>query len=369
MIETFNMRRAQFFVYALLVLPLMSCKKDGATTLPEITFDLPADINLVYGQQDTIDLNTFVVNQGNGVNFTVGFEPTENLQITPQITLHSQLEKAIFVDKSGKLFIKSEQLYPNGATSSLSDKKIPEQYSMTLYARSTDGKEVAQKMLSIRVSELEDLQFKYFEDLQRGKLKILHTLYADKSSNFTLLKAVPSKNLILKLPEAQAKDVELSLQDTELKISWKGTPNQENDKYMELNPKLEKDGFAIGSASFSVRFIPKIEFFFGELFLDPISNTMKKLNTSFRRGSIDGGSTILPTFFPEKLISSFEISSIEKDGRVFNDLETVFTIDKRTGAVSVKNNTSLKDGIYKLTLKANTANGQQVTTALSLGLE
>ncbi|KKX46817.1 hypothetical protein [Sphingobacterium sp. IITKGP-BTPF85] len=69
------------------------------------------------------------------------------------------------------------------------------------------------------------------------------------------------------------------------------------------------------------------------------------------------------------MISGFEISSIEKDGRVFNDSETVFTIDKGTGMVSVKNNTSLKAGIYTLTLQANTTNAQKVITTLSLGLQ
>lgn len=369
MIETFNMRRPHFLVYGLLMFALMSCKKDRAIALPEISFDLPADINLVYGKHDTIDLNTFIVNQGNGVNFSVGFESTENVQITPQITLHNQLEKAIFIDKSGKLFIKSEELYPNGTTSSLSGKKIPAQYSITVSAKSTDGKEVAQKLLSIRVLELEDLQFKYFDDLKKGQLKMLNTLYADTESYFTLAKPVPSKNLILKLPEAQAKEVGFSLQDNALKVYWKGNPNQENDKYMELNPKLEKDGFAIGSASFSVRYIPKIEFFFGDLYLDPSTKSIKKINTSFRRSSVEGGSMVQPTFFPEKLISGFEISSIEKDARVFNDSETVFTIDKGTGMVSVKNNTSLKAGIYTLRLQANTTNGQKVITTLSLGLE
>jgi len=369
MIETFNMRCPHFLVYGLFVLALLSCKKDGDTVLPEISFDLPADINLVYGKHDTIDLNTFIVNQGNGVNFSVGFEPTENVQITPQITLHNQLEKAIFIDKSGKLFIKSEELYPNGTTSSLNGKKIPAQYSVTVSAKSTDGKEVAQKLLSIRVLELEDLQFKYFDDLKKGQLKIFNIMYTDTDSYFTLTKPVPSKNLTLKLTEAQAKEVGLSLQDTALKLYWKGNANQEHDKYMELNPKLEKDGFAIGSASFSIRYIPKIEFFFGELYLDPSTQSIKKLSTSFRRSSVEGGSAIQPTFFPEKLISSFEISSIEKDGRIFSDTEMVFTIDKGTGMVSVKNNTSLKAGIYTLTLQANTTNGQKVITTLSLGLE
>ncbi|MNY43623.1 hypothetical protein D3C86_1785970 [compost metagenome] len=84
---------------------------------------------------------------------------------------------------------------------------------------------------------------------------------------------------------------------------------------------------------------------------------------------MEGGSAVQPTFFPEKLISSFEISSIEKDGHIFSDTEMVFTIDKGTGMVSVKNNTSLKAGIYTLTLQANTTNVQKVITTLSLGLE
>ena len=123
--------------------------------------------------------------------------------------------------------------------------------------------------------------------------------------------------------------------------------------------------FRVASTSFRVIFIPKIIFFFGTYYPEyDLTILLNNLHIALSNGYVSAA----PALSPETYKSSFAITGIKKDGQVFTDTESIFSINEKTGSVTVKKSTSLTEGAYEISVKALTTTGLEFITTLTLNM-
>lgn len=349
-------------VAGVLFATVSACKKDDDRQPTKVSIDLPASVSLNYGKEADIALPADLL-QRSGASFTLDFKGTDNIEIGNGSKLYDKLEKAVTINRStGKIHIDTRLLYPNGAVSSISGTKIPEEYRITVAISSKDELLEGSQTLSLKVTPAK-ANVKGLDNTN----EILHAyvLYSDKSTTFELeAPDLLTETATWYLPAQGNASSVASVNGNQLLFSaTAGDPKQKAEQAYDLFPALQKDGFTVASRQFRVFFIPQIKFFYGTYY--PEYN-LTQITNLIHIALANGYKSAAPTLYPEKYKSTFSLVSIEKDGQVFDDKDKLFEVNGETGSVIVKPSPVLKEGKYKFIVKALTTTGLTFTTDFTL---
>lgn len=349
----------------LLVFTVSSCKKDTTNEPVQTVLNLPSEVNISYGEITDIALPAELIEQSD-VTFRVEFNETNNIQINSETKLRDKLVKAIEIDReAGKIHIDSRLLYPNDVISSITGNKLPENYKITVIAGSLSGRIEGRQTFDLKIIPGKLL----IKDIDNSNdIPYAYVLYNDRGVTFELeAPSISTDGSNWYLPVVKDAGSLITLNGNQLKFAANaGDPKQQSEHAYDLEPALQKDGFTIASRKFRVIFIPQIKFFFGTYY--PEYNLTVLVNL-VHIGLSNGYISSAPTLYPEKYKSTFSISSIQKDGEVYQNSEGIFAVNSSTGSVTVKQNTTLKAGRYKLIIKALTTTGLEFSTDLTLVME
>lgn len=351
---------------ALLVFIASSCKKDGESTPEQVSLELPSDVSLAYGEVKDLSLPEDLTGESD-VTFKVELNETDNIQINAGSKLHDKLAKALTIDRAkGTVKIDSRLLYPNGAVSSVNGNKIPDNYKVTVIASSSKNKIEGKQTVAIKIQPGK-LRIKGID--QVNEIPFAYVLYNNLGTAFELESPfISSEGSDWHLPAVKDAGSVITLDGNQLKFSANaGDPKKEAEQAYDLEPALQKDGFTIASTRFRVIFIPQIKFFFGQYY--PEYGNLTILLNLVHIGLSNGYISQAPVLYPERYKSTFSISSIEKDGKAFVNNEGIFELNTKTGSVSVKQNTKLTAGRYKIIVKAVTTTGLEFSTDLTLAMQ
>jgi hypothetical protein len=351
---------------ALLLFTASSCKKEHEISPAQVALELPSDVNIVYGGVTELSLPNDLIKDPD-VTFKLEFNETANIEIANGSKLHDKLIKAVSADKNrGKILIDSRLLYPNGAVSSINGNKVPDDYKVTVIASSSNNAVEGRQTVTVKVSAGK----LYVKDLdKKNEVPFAYVLYSDEGISFDLeAPDLPTEGSKWALAEVKDAKSVISLDGNKIKFAASaGDPKKEAEQAYDLEPVLQKDGFPVASTKFRVIFIPQIKFFFGQYY--PELGNLTLLFNLVHIGLSNGYVSAAPVLYPEKYKSSFTIISIEKDGKSFDNNEGIFQLNAETGKVTVKQNTTLTAGRYKLMIKAITTTGLEFTTDLTIAME
>jgi hypothetical protein len=364
-LKTYTRLLTMIVCIAFLVFTVSSCKKEEAVTPVQVSLDLPATLQVGYGEIGEIALSGDLTKQAD-VTFKFEFSETANVNISSGSTLHDKLKNAVTFNKEkGKIQIDSRLLYPNGAVSSVSGNKIPENYKITIIASAAKGGVVGNQTVAVTVIPGK-LKVKNVENT--SDIPVAYVLYSKEATVFELEASnLPTENIGWYMPKVEDATAMVTLDGNKVKFGANvGDPKKEAEKAYDLEPALQKDGFTIASTKFRVIFIPQIKFFYGTYYPEYNLTIMANL---IHIGLSNGYLSAAPTLNPERYKSTFTILSIEQDGRAYDNSDGIFEVIKETGAVRVKQNTKLKAGRYKLMIKAQTTTGLEFTTDLTLAMQ
>lgn len=342
-----------------------ACKKDKAAEPAQISLELPTEITMAYGEVKEISLPENLMSQSD-ISFQIGFSDTQNIQVSSQSKLYDKLGQAVTIDrKQKKMFIDSRLLYPNGAVSSASGVQVPDTYKINVVATTSQGKTVGNQTFPLKVTQAK-LSVKSVGN--QNNIPFAYVLYSDKGASFEMeATALSTEGSTWYLPVVKGAESTVSMDGNQIKFkATEGDPAQKAEQAYELEPALQKDGFTVASTKFRVLFIPQIKFFYGTYY--PEYN-LTILTNLLHISPSNGYVSAAPTLYPEKYKSTFSITSIQKDGQAFDNTDGIFVINAQTGSVTVKQNTRLTAGSYKLIVKAITTTGLEFSTDLTLAME
>jgi len=343
---------------------MASCKKDAEVpALNPVEINLPNTLSLSYGEQQQVALPASLLGASD-IKIAISFNETANIQITPDSKLHDKLAKAVMFDQTaGKLTVNTLLLYPNGSVSSVNGSKIPDSYKITVSAKSAkenfEGKQTID--MKIRPSKL---TVKGLDN--QSDLPFAYVLHGDPANyDFEVPQAILT-GATWDIANKSTLGTDVSYKGNQLQFSSTvGDKNKKEEKSYDVVPVLQKDGFTIASQTFRVVFIPQIKFFYGTYYADlNLTILLNQLHIALSNGYLSA----VPTLYPEKYKSAFAITGIEKDGKVFSNKDGIVEMNSATGSVTVKKNTILTAGAYKITAKATTTTGLEFTTTLTLNM-
>lgn len=355
----------KFLAIACTALLQFSCSKDDDSSPDIIAIDIPTTFEVPYGEEIDIDLSGVLPEQKD-ITFSLDFNETTEVQVGNSISLHEQLARAIVIHNGDHAHIRcnSNMLYPNGITSEIENKRIPDAYKILVLARDRNEKIVGEQIVSLKILpgkiEIEGTE-------NSSGILFSYALYSNEDTAFELTAPfISGDNTSWFLPEP-VEDASIRLDNNKIIFSGiEGNPSRQEETKYDLKPSLLKNGFPIASASFQVIFIPELKFFYG-IYL-PEGDMSILLNLLHL--SVAGGSkTSAPVLYPAEYKGTFEIVSIEKDGLPFEDINRIFGIVEDTGEVTTQENNTLGPGDYLLTIKAISSTGIERTTTLTLALE
>lgn len=340
-----------------------SCSKEDQKQVKEVTINLPSSLSLNYGEEKDLDIPADLQSQSD-VNFTLAFTENENIQISSDSKLYDKLAKAITVDKQqGKIHVNSGLLYPNNAVSASTGKQLPESYKVTIIAGNNAETISGKKTIALTVAAAK-LGIRGLDNT--GDVSYAYVLYNDAAASFEL----EANNLSLDgtswhLDSTGVANV-VALNGN--KIQFKkdaGNPDKKTEQAYDLVSTLRKDGFDVASRKLRVTFIPQIKFFYGTYYPEyDLTVVTNQVYIALGNAYVSAA----PTLYPENYKSSFSVTGIEKDGLAFEDKDALFSLNEKTGAITVKKNTTLTEGSYKLTVKALTTAGLEFTTTMTLNM-
>lgn len=346
-----------------LLLTIPSCKKDEQKQVREVTINVPSALTLNYGEEKDLAIPDELLSQSN-VDFRLEFTGNENIQINADSKLHDKLAKAFTVDrKQGKIHLNSGLIYPNGAVSSTTGAKLPESYKITIIASSSDQTLTGRQTVAVTVRP-GTFTIKGLDNT--GDIPFGYVLYSDAGASFDLeAPAQPSAGITWTLDPKNAAAV-VSLYEN--KVQFKptaGDPAKKTEQAYDLAATMKKDGFDIASKSFRVIFIPQIKFFYGTYYPDyDLTLLLNQVYIALSNAYVSSA----PTLYPDKYKSTFTITAIEKDGKAFDNKDGIIALNPQTGVITVKKNTTLTEGSYKLTVKAGTTTGLEFTGTMTLNM-
>lgn len=345
-------------------LAVSACKKDNQLESIQVPVNLPAGLALEYGQQEDITIPEELSSQTK-LNFELAFTETANTEIQAGSKLHEKMAKAITLDrKAGKIHVDARGLYPNGSASSVNGNKIPDTYKITLRVSSADGSMEGSQTIDLKVSAAK-LDVKGWDN--SIDIPYAYILYSDKQSSIELESPLgPEDGLSWYLHTEGDAAKAFSLNKNQVLVSAAaGDPLKKEEVAYDLNPSLQKDGFTVATRHIRLVIIPQIRFFYGTYYSDlNLTILLNQLHIALSNGYRSAA----PTLFPEKYKSSFSIGSIQKDGKAFDNKDGFFEISSQTGVVTVKQNTVLTAGSYKLIVRALTTTGLTFDTDLTLNM-
>lgn len=341
-----------------------SCKKDDeAKQVKEVTIDLPSALTLNYGEEKDLAIPADLLNQAN-VNFRLEFTENENIQIATDSKLYDKLSKAITVDrKLGKIHVNSGLIYPNGATSASTGKKLPDNYKITVIASSTDQTLTGKQTVAITVTPAK-LSVKGLDN--KPDIPYGYVLYSDAGATFELEAPSPSLDGAVWVLDAKTAAAVVSISGNKVQFKASaGDPAKKAEQAYDLVSILRKDGFDVASRQFRVIFVPQIKFFYGTYYPEyDLTLLLNQVYIALSNAYVSSA----PTLYPDKYKSTFGITAIEKDGKAFDNKDGIIQINDKTGSITVKKNTTLTEGSYKMTVKAVTTTGLEFTATMTLNM-
>ncbi|KAF2510557.1 DUF4958 domain-containing protein [Flavobacterium foetidum] len=347
----------------LLALSITACSSDNEQTpQQQIDIDLTPATSMVYGEQQRIALPSSVL-KASDLQIKLDFSLNENVKVNAAENLNDKLAKAVTVDsESGKINIDSGLLYPNSAVSA-NGTKLPDSYKIIVNASSASQNFQGRQTIDFKVTPAK-LSMKGIES--KAAIPVAYVIYGD-AANFELeAPQTISAAMSWAIENQSAVGTEVSLSSNVLKFPANaGDPDKKAEKAYDVTPILLKDGFKVASTTFRVIFIPKIKFFFGTYYPEyDLTIVLNNLHIALSNGYVSAA----PAFSPEAYKSSFAINGIKKDGQPFSDTESIFSINEKTGSVTVKKSTSMTAGAYEITVKAITTTGLEFMTTLTLNM-
>lgn len=331
---------------AILLSIFSSCQKEEQQPVKEVEISLPAAISLTYGEEQDITIPDELLNQ----SFSFAFDENENTEGK----LYDKLAKAITVDKAqGKIHVNSKLIYPNGMVSSITGQKLPDSYKVTVMAGT--GKTTVAVTVTPAKFEIKGLD-------NKAEIPYTYVLYGNTGPSFELeAGALLSENNTWYL---DSKDASLEGNKIQFKASA-GDPDKKTEKTYDLVASLKKDGFDVASRQFRVIFIPQIKFFYGTYYPEyDLTILLNQVYIALSNAYVSSA----PTLYPENYKSAFSITAIEKDGTAFENKDGIFELNDKTGVITVKKNTILTEGSYKLTVKAITTTGLEFSATMTLNM-
>lgn len=354
---------AKLLLFTGLILSISSCKKEVEIPLTTIEIGIQDNYAFTYGDQQEIALPANIAS-ANDVQISFSFSQTPDVELGSAGSLYAKLGKSLSFDKaSGKIKLNTAMLYPNDAVSSITGSKLPSVYKVEVLASSLAAGFQGKQTIEIKIAPAK-LQIKGLDN--QVAIPFAYVLYGD-FANFELeAPASLTDGASFDLDNKAGIGTDVSITTNQLRFGTNaGDPTKKAEKAYDVVPVLKKDGFNVASRSFRVFFIPKIKFFYGTYYSDlDLTLLFNNIHIALSNGYVSAK----PTLYPEKYISTFNIISVEKDGKVFSDQAGIFTIDGKTGAITVSKNTSLSAGAYKFTVKAITTTGLEFTTTLTLDM-
>jgi hypothetical protein len=347
-----------------MLVAMASCKKDAEVpALNPVEINLPNTLSLSYGEQQQVALPASLLGASD-IKIAISFDETANIQITQDSKLHDKLAKAVIFDQAaGKLTVNTLLLYPNGSVSSVNGSKIPDSYKIAVSAKSAkenfEGKQTID--MKIRPSKL---TIKGLDN--QSDLPFAYVLYGDPAIYDLEVPQAILTGATWDIANKATLGTDVSYKGNQLQFSsTAGDKNKKEEKSYDVVPVLQKDGFIIASRTLRVVFIPQIKFFYGTYYADlNLTILLNQLHIALSNGYLSA----IPTLYPEKYKSAFAITGIEKDGQVFSNTDGIIEMNSATGSVTVKKNTILTAGAYKITAKATTTTGLEFTTSLTLNM-
>ncbi|WP_166333094.1 hypothetical protein [Sphingobacterium chungjuense] len=356
-------RITKFFMLLLFVPIFSSCQKEE--TIPEIPMDLPSAVTLNFGQEQQLDL-TKSYSDKNNIQFSLDFANTEDVAITNEKSLRQYLEKGIAIHPAdGLLHISSEELFPNGALSSNNEKKIPEDYKVTIIATDGNGNVVGRHNLSIKVQAPSIVLTNQDTDASAEFSYMLYGETSDNKFNLSFADSVQRTGIWKVITKTGTEQIG-SVSGHTLSIKALPKPQEIKETNIDIQTSFEKDGFTIAVRDFRIMFIPKIDFFFGQYYPEydlTIDESLRQIGLS------NAFVSNAPALFPENYKGTFSLHAIKKDGNEFEDTNNVFSVDQATGIVRVKKNETLTAGRYAITVHAKTTLGLILPATLTLSME
>jgi hypothetical protein len=347
---------------SVLLLTLSSCKKDEEKQITQVPVDLQSTLSLAYGQEADIALPENLLKQAD-VNFQLEFNETENVQINAESRLYDKLAKAITIDRNrGKIHVDSRMIYPSGAISTATGKKIPESYKVTLIAKSSQQALEGKNTVAIQITPAK-LIIKGLDN--KNDIPFAYVLYSDAAASYELeAPSIPLDGTSWNLNTEGNLASVVALKNNKIQFTTSaGDPKKKNEQAYDLSPSLQKDGFNVASRQFRVIFIPQIKFFYGTYYPEyDLTLVLNQIHIALSNGYISAK----PTVYPEKYKSTFSLISIEKGRVLFDNKDGIFELNSQTGAVTVKKNATLTEGSYKITVKALTTTGLEFSADLTL---
>ncbi len=347
----------------LLALSLTACSSDNEETpQKQIDIELTPAASMVYGKQQSIDLPSSVL-EASDVQISLDFSLNENVKVNASENLNDKLLKALTVNKqSGKININSSLLYPNGAVSG-NGTKLPDSYKVIVKASSVSQNFQGKQTIDFKITPA-NLSMKGIES--KVAIPVAYVIYGDAASFELEAPQTVSADMSWAIENQSSIGTDVSLSSNVLKFPANaGDPDKKSEKAYDVTPVLLKDGFRVASTTFRVIFIPKIKFFFGAYYPEyDLTIVLNNLHIALSNGYVSAA----PAFSPEAYKSSFAINGIKKDGQSFTDTESIFSINEKTGSVTVKKSISLTAGAYEITVKAITTTGLEFLTTLTLNM-
>lgn len=353
---------ARHLFMGLLALSMTACSNDNEQTpQKQIDIELTPVAAMVYGEQQSIVLPSSIL-EASDVEVKFDFSLNENVKVNATENLNDKLSKAVTVNKeSGKINLNSALLYPNSATAN--GTKLPDSYKVIVNVSSVNKKFQGSQTIDFKVTPAK-LSIKGIDS--KSVIPVAYVIYGD-AANFELqAPQTVSADMTWAIENQSTVGADISLSSNVLKFpSNAGDPEKKAEKAYDVTPVLLKDNFPVASTTFRVIFIPKIKFFFGTYYPEyDLTILLNNLHIALSNGYVSAA----PAFSPETYKSSFAINGIKKDGQTFIDTESIFSVNEKTGSVTVKKSTSLTAGSYEITVKAITTTGLEFLTTLTLNM-
>jgi hypothetical protein len=340
-----------------------SCKKDEQKQVKEVAINMPSALSLTYGEEKDLDIPADLLSQRD-VNFTLAFTENENIQINANSKLYDQLAKAITVDKQqGKIRVNSALIYPNSAVSATTGKKLPDSYKVTIIAGNNDATISGQQTIAISVAAAK-LSIKGLDN--SGAQSYAYVLYSDVAATFELeANGLSLDGTEWNLDSTGVSNV-VALSGNQIQFKkGAGNADKKTEQAYDLVSTLRKDGFDVAAGKLRVTFIPQIKFFYGTYYPEyDLTVLTNQVYIALGNAYVSAA----PTLYPENYKSGFSITGIAQDGKVFDNKDGLFEINEKTGAITVKKNTTLVEGSYQLTVKALTTTGLEFSATMTLNM-
>lgn len=348
----------------LLFLSMTACSNDDEKApQKQIDIEIAPAVSMIYGEQQEIALPSNVLGASD-LQVNLDFSLNENVKVNASEYLRDKLSTAVTINKeSGKINVNSGLLYANSAVSSTNGTKLPDTYKIVVNVSSASQNFEGKQTVNLKITPAK-ITVKGLDS--KAAIPVAYVIYGD-AANFEFEAPKNTSGEISWAIENQSSiGTEVSLNANVLKFGANaGDPNKKAEKAYDVSPVLLKDGFRVAAATFRVIFIPKIKFFFGTYYPEyDLTILLNNLHIALSNGYVSAA----PTLSPETYKSSFAINGIKKDGQLFTDTESIFSINEKTGSITVKKSTTLTAGAYEITVKAITTTGLEFLTTLTLNM-